>query len=159
MKKIKWYRLVGFVVIVTVTTMFIRLPLPSTGYFNFGDVAVVFSGLLLGRVGGFIAGGIGSALADILLGFAIFSPLTLLAKGVEGFLCGYAKGKTKTLKYIYPALGVMSMIVIYFIGEVFMPQIKFAGAIAELIPNLIQAVGAYTGGKLLFNIYNRIAQD
>lgn len=159
MKNVKWYSLVGFSVIVTVTTMFIRLPLPSTGYFNFGDVAVVFAGLMLGRWGGLIAGGVGSAAADILLGYAVFSPLTLLAKGTEGLLSGFAKGKKGFVYWVLPALGTLSMVAIYFIGECFMPQIKFAGAVAELIPNLIQATGGYIGGKLLFEIYNRIATD
>ena len=57
----KWYYPVGLLVVVLMTTLFIRVPIPSKGYFNFGDVAVVFSGLLLGRRGGFIAGGLGSA--------------------------------------------------------------------------------------------------
>ena len=75
MKNIKWYSVVGVTVVVLVTTMFIRVPLPSKGYFNFGDVAVVFAGLLLGRQFGAFAGGVGSALADVLGGFAIFAPL------------------------------------------------------------------------------------
>ena len=48
----KWYYLVGLTVAVMVITYFIRIPLPSKGYFNFGDVAVVFSGLFLGWRGG-----------------------------------------------------------------------------------------------------------
>ncbi|MCX6220151.1 MAG: ECF transporter S component [Bacteroidia bacterium] len=159
MKNIKWYKLVGFTVIVTVVTMFVRLPLPSTGYFTFGDVAVVFAGLILGKGGGLIAGGIGSAAADILLGYAVFSPLTVLAKGAEGILSGFAKGKTGIIYWVLPALGTLSMVAIYFGGECLMPQVKFAGAIAELIPNLIQAAGGYIGGKLLFEIYNRISTE
>ena len=37
-------------VVVALITLFIRIPLPSRGYFNFGDVAVVFSGLVLGSL-------------------------------------------------------------------------------------------------------------
>lgn len=159
MKNIKWYTLVGFLVVVLLTTMFIRIPLPSTGYFNFGDVAVVFSGLMLGRWGGAIAGGVGSALADILGGFAVFSPLTLLAKGAEGLLSGFSKGKKGIMYWLFPALGCLSMVAIYFIGEIFMPQIKIAGAIAELPANLVQAVGGYIGGKLLFEIYKRVTEN
>ncbi|MGD9266763.1 MAG: ECF transporter S component, partial [Desulfobacterales bacterium] len=54
--------------VVALMTLFIRVPLPSRGYFNFGDVAVVFSGLVLGSMTrkrsfwwGAGAGGIGSA--------------------------------------------------------------------------------------------------
>ena len=39
-------------VVVALMTLFVRIPLPSRGYFNFGDVAVVFSGLVLGQLAG-----------------------------------------------------------------------------------------------------------
>jgi len=155
--KPKWYTIVSFTVVILIITMFVRIPLPSGGYFNFGDVAVVFAALMLGKWSGAIAGGIGSALADILGGFAVFSPLTFFAKGFEGLLSGMAKGKKGFVFWILPALGVLSMVLIYFIGEIFMPAIKFEGAVLELVPNLIQAVGGYIGGKFLFEIYNRVA--
>jgi len=153
----EWYIIVSFIVVIMIITLFIRIPLPSGGYFNFGDVAVVFAGLLLGKLGGFIAGGIGSALADILGGFAIFSPLTFLAKGIEGLLSGFAKGKYGFFYWIFPLFGVISMVIIYFVGEIFMPSIRLEGALLELLPNSIQAIGGYIGGKVLFEIYNRVA--
>ena len=157
MKNQQWYVTVSFIVVIMIITMFIRIPLPSGGYFNFGDVAVVFAGLLLGKTGGLIAGGVGSALADILGGFAVFSPLTFVAKGAEGILSGYAKNKKGLTSWIFPLIGVLLMVLIYFIGESLMPSIKFEGAILELIPNLIQAIGGLVGGKILFEIYNRVA--
>jgi len=42
--------LTALIVVVALMTLFVRIPLPSRGYFNFGDVAVVFSGLVLGRL-------------------------------------------------------------------------------------------------------------
>jgi uncharacterized membrane protein len=151
----KWYYQVGLIIAVLVITMFIRIPLPLTkGYFNFGDIAVVFSGLFLGVRGGAIAGGIGSALADILGGYPLFAPITLIAKGLEGMLAGFAKGKSGFLFYLFPAFGVLAMIAIYFGGEVLMPQIGIGGAIAELLPNLIQAVGGFAGGILLRLSFN-----
>lgn len=154
---IKWYTVVSFTVVVIVITMFVRIPLPSGGYFNFGDVVVVFAGLMLGKFGGAIVGGIGSAFADILGGFAIFSPLTLFAKGFEGFLSGFAKNKKGLIFWILPGIAVISMVGIYFVGEIFMPAIKLQGAILEILPNSIQAVGGYIGGVLLFKIYSRVA--
>ncbi|MFO7659932.1 MAG: ECF transporter S component [Candidatus Cloacimonadaceae bacterium] len=145
----KWYYLVGITIAVMVITLFIRIPLPSKGYFNFGDVAVVFSGLFLGFKGGAIAGGIGSALADILGGFPLFAPLTLIAKGLEGLISGFAKDKKGFTFYLYPALGVIIMVAVYFVGELLMPQIGIGGALAELPANLIQAGGGYAGGIIL----------
>jgi uncharacterized membrane protein len=61
---------------------------PTKGYFNLGDSMVFFSALAFGWRAGAICGGVGSALADILLGFGIFAPVTLTAKGVEGLVAG-----------------------------------------------------------------------
>ena len=157
MTKIKWYSVVGVTVVVLVTTMFIRVPLPSKGYFNFGDVAVVFAGLLLGRKFGAFAGGVGSALADVLGGYGMFAPLTFVAKGVEGLLSGFAKGKQGVQYHLFPLLGTISMAAIYFLGETFVAQYGgIATALGEIVPNLIQATGGYIGGKLLFEMYARV---
>jgi uncharacterized membrane protein len=150
----EWYVLVAYVVVVLLVTRFFVFPL-GAGYFNFGDVFVVFSGLMLGKKGGAIAGGVGAAVADVILGYALFAPLTLLAKGAEGFICGIAKGKKGILTWIIPAAGALMMVTIYFVGECFMPSIKLQGAVGEALPNLIQACGGFVGGRLLFEIYTR----
>ncbi len=157
--KVKWHSIVGMTVVVLITTIFIRVPIPSKGYFNFGDVAVVFAGLLLGRKGGFIAGACGSALADIIGGFAIFAPLTFIAKGLEGMLSGFAKDKKGLLFHVFPLLGCLCMMVVYFLGEIMMPQVTLVGAIAELLPNLTQAIGGFIGGKALYHMYMRIFEN
>lgn len=155
-KNTNWYLTIGFMAIVTITTLFLRIPTPTGGYFNFGDVAVVFCGLLLGKKGGFITGGLGSAIADILSGYAMFAPLTFIAKGFEGFVCGIAKDKKGFIYHFLPLFGALSIIVSYFFGECIMPQIGFASAVAELPANTIQAIGGYIGGKFLFELYSRM---
>ena len=152
MKNIKIAAL-SIVALTSLTTLFVRIPLPSRGYFNDGDVAVVFGGLVLGfmnpRQGiwwALGACGIGSALADILSGFAVFAPLTLVAKGAEGAFAAVAASRTGTSRYILLALGGAAMIAVYFFGEVMMPNIGLQGAVAEILPNMIQAVGGAVGG-------------
>ncbi|MDD2332000.1 MAG: ECF transporter S component [Candidatus Cloacimonetes bacterium] len=151
----KWYFLVGLTVMVMVTTLIIRVPLPGGGYFNFGDVVVVFAGLFAGSKVSMIAGGVGSALAD-LIGFPIFAPLTLVAKGLEGFFCGFAHKRKGFLYFFAPATGVLTMVTIYLIGGVYYPQIGLAGALSELPANLIQAGGGYLGGMLLHRAFIRL---
>jgi hypothetical protein len=65
----------------------IPTPLPQ-GYFNLGDAVVLVTAALLGPRAGAFAGGLGSALADVLLGGYLFAPITLVAKGLEGFAAG-----------------------------------------------------------------------
>jgi len=148
----KWYYLVGITVAVMIITLFIRIPLPSKGYFNFGDVAVVFGGLFLGFKGGALAGGLGSALADVIGGFPIFAPITLIAKGLEGLITGFAKNRKGFLHYLFPACGVLTMVLVYFIGETLMPQMGIGAALVELPSNLIQAGGGYFGGMVLSKV-------
>ncbi len=153
----------ALIAVITLTTLFIRVPLPSRGYFNFGDVAVIFSGLLLGLLGGrygFIwgaaAGGIGSALADIIGGFGLFAPITLVAKGAEGALAALAQGRIKAMHWVCLILGGASMVAVYFIAETLMPNIGLQGAVAELIPNFIQAGGGIAGGRIAYAAISRI---
>ena len=80
--------------IVCVCTM-VAIPLPI-GFFNLGDAACILSAHLLGPFLGVIAAAIGSALADILLGYAVYAPATALIKGksrapqyIHCLLCSY----------------------------------------------------------------------
>lgn len=115
---------------------------------NVGDIAVVFCGLFLGRKYGALAGGVGSAIADIIGGFFIFAPVTLVAKSLEGFIAGTI-GFSKLKYYLMPLAG-LSMVAVYFISETFMPGMGIAAAASELPFNVIQAfVGAY-GGLLVY---------
>lgn len=151
----KWYYLVGLTIVVMVTTLMIRIPLPGKGYFNFGDVVVVFAGLYGGRKVGLIAGGIGSMMAD-LIGFPLFAPITLVAKGLEGWFCGFAHGKKGIEFYVFPICGVFSMVLVYFYGSLLLPQIGIAGAVAEFPANLIQAGLGLIGGKVLQQAVQKI---
>ena len=78
-----------FTALVCVATMMFILYVPATeGYFNLGETMVYTTAILLGPYIGAIAGGLGSALADVLLGFSIYAPATLVIKGLEGFIVG-----------------------------------------------------------------------
>jgi uncharacterized membrane protein len=80
--------------LVAVATLVLRIPMPATeGYINVGDAVIVAGALLLvGRSAG-LAGGIGSALADGLGGYAHWAPFTLFLKGEKGWLsAGFTSG-------------------------------------------------------------------
>lgn len=158
--------LTALLVVVALMTLFVRIPLPSRGYFNFGDVAVVFSGLVLGQLAqrrkflwGAAAGGVGSALADIIGGFGMFAPITLVAKGLEGGLCALASGRRSVARWLLLLSAGASMVATYFAAEAFMPNIGLQGAVSELVPNLIQAGGGIAGGLLTFGAYRHIAGE
>lgn len=104
--------------------MIISIPFPtSTGYLNFGDSLVMISGLLLGPVGGFFAGGVGSAFADVALGFSHFAPITFVVKGTEGLLVGLLAVRSRDSSTITPwdiagiILGALAMLAGYYFFE------------------------------------------
>ena len=145
----------SIIALTCLATLLIRIPLPSRGYFNVGDVAVVFGGMVLGcmRPGqgvwwALAACGTGSALADILGGFAVFAPLTFAAKGIEGAFAAAAASRSKAGRILLLGLGGLGMVGVYFIGETLMPNIGLQGAVAEIPSNLIQAIGGAAGGLL-----------
>jgi uncharacterized membrane protein len=131
---------------VTVATMLIRIPHPLTkGYINIGDAAVVAVAMVLGKRLGWLAGGLGSALADLLGGYAHWAPWTFLIKSVEGYIVSTSDAKAKfDWRWIVgPALMVLG----YFVVEIFM--YGTAAALAEIPGNAFQGlVGAVVGPLL-----------
>lgn len=129
-----------FAAVVCVATLVIRIPVPATsGYINLGDSMVFVSALLFGaRVGG-LAGGVGSALADILSGYGIWAPFTLVIKGVEGYVVGHiAKENTIQRSIIAVIVGGIILVLGYFIVEVV--WFGTPAALAELPGNCFQAI-------------------
>lgn len=75
--------------LIIVATMLIVIPIPfAGGYIHLGDTIIFLSVLILGWKYGAAAAGIGSALADILLSFVIWSPWTLVVKGIMAAIMG-----------------------------------------------------------------------
>lgn len=75
--------------LVMVATMFIKVPIPFTqGYVHLGDSMIFLSVLVLGKRNGCIAAGVGSALGDILGGYAFWAPWTLAIKLLMALIMG-----------------------------------------------------------------------
>jgi len=138
-----------FTALTTVATIIFVIPIAATsGIFNFGDALVMISGMLLGPIGGFVAGGIGSAMGDIALGYFAFAPFTFLIKGGEGLVVGYVSrysNNAKTLRswdLLAVFLGAIIMLIGYYIAEVLFLGISPEAALFELIVfNSLQVIG------------------
>ncbi len=161
--KMKEFALLGlFIALVAVSTMIIRVPIPQTnGYMNLGDSMVLLSASFFGPVGGFIAGGIGSALADILGGYPQWALWTLIIKGVEAIVVAWliilirVQKKTVSVKLVLCfAAATAWMVLGYFLAETIMYDQK--AALAELPANILQAFGSVVLASLLFPIFSRI---
>lgn len=147
--------------LVTVATMAFQVPIPATkGYINLGDTVIFIAALLLGPRYGALAGGIGSALADLLSPYAAWAPFTLVIKGLEGFIAGYilyrvfsGENSLKS-KLIAMALGGLWMTVGYFGAEVILYGTP--AAMVELPGNLIHAGGSALIALPVVHIMSRI---
>ena len=110
-----------FIALVTVATLAIRVPIPATGgYVNIGDTMIMFIALLFGKRYGAICGGLGSALADVIGGYMQYALITLVVKGLEGFLVGFLFDSFKRKKVLAPVvclLGAVFMVFGYFVAE------------------------------------------
>jgi len=104
-------------VLVCVATMMISVYLPATyGFFNIGESMVYVSAILFGPYVGGISGGVGSMLADLFLGYAIYAPGTLIIKGIEGFVVGYFYYKMKKLKFSQNQWRILTIIYAFIIN-------------------------------------------
>lgn len=125
---------------------------PTKGYFNLGDSMVFFSAFAFSWRAGMICGGIGSAAADILLGSGIYAPITVVAKGAEGYVAGVLSrlGVRKRWGLILGiAAGGACMITTYFLGEWLVLDVGLGKALAEVPINIAQVVLGGTIGALL----------
>lgn len=146
-----------FAALSCVATMSIRIPTPGTGgYIHPGDAIVILSGVILGPVWGFLAGGIGSALSDLIGAYFIYVPITFVIKGLVALAAGllYQKvGKNQKSRYIAVILGGVADIILvaggYFVCEFF---IYGAGAAASIPANIIQGIGGLVISCILYPI-------
>lgn len=143
------------IAVTAVFTLLIRVPIPATqGYFNFSDVAITFAGLAFGPWVGLVAGGIGTALADVIGGYAQWAWLSFLAHGLEGLIIGLL-GRRRALPFIIGGwlVGALVMVALYYLGAAAILIGDWAVPLAEVPFNLIQgAVGGLVGIPLFYAV-------
>ena len=155
-----------FAALCCVATLVMQIPTPTGGFVNLGDSIVIFSAYLLSPVYAFSSAAIGSALADILAGYAQYAPATFIIKGVtalSAWLVFKATEKIVSEKAVFSPLftalaaicGEALMIAGYFLFEAFILSYGTGGALASVLPNTMQGIAAVIGGTLLCEIIKR----
>jgi len=104
-----------FTALVFAATSVIVVETPATkGFFNLGETMVYTAALLGGIVVGTIAGGLGSALADLYLGYPHYAPGTLIIKGIEGFIVAHLSSRFRRLNIAqWKVVSVISAIIAF----------------------------------------------
>lgn len=139
-----------------VGTLVIAIPLP-TGYFNVGDVFVLLAGWCLGPLYGSLAAGTGSALADIIAGYAIYSPFTFVIKALDAFSAYMVWSLLKKCirkerfdiipRAVSAFIGEGLMVVGYLLVETLF--YGFYGAVSAVVGNTLQGVCCMTIALML----------
>lgn len=156
-------RLALLTALVAIATLAIRIPIPATeGYINVGDTVIIVAALLAGgRVGG-LAGGVGSALADLMGGYPHWVPFTLVIKGAEGWIMGtcgqWLDVDLQRLKGLLltggiACMGLGWMVAGYFLVEYYLYSL--GPALVSLPGNILQAVASLACGLPLTAIVRR----
>lgn len=151
--------------LVCVATMIIKIPSPLKGYLNLGDCVVLLCGYILSPMYGFLAAGIGSALADLFSGYVIYAPATFIIKGLMaliayfGFKILHDKIGNMPSRIISTTVAEIVMILGYFIFEGFM--YGFTPSAVNIPANAIQGAAGMILGVILVKIFekNKILQQ
>jgi uncharacterized membrane protein len=143
--------------LVTVGTLIVRIPNPMGGYFNVGDVMVFVAALIFGPLIGGAAGGVGSAIADI-IGFPLFAVPTLVIKGLEGLLASLITNKKNLYRDILAVVVAgIEMVIGYFLVELHLWGI--GSALAEIPANIAQiAIGGLVGIPIALVLRRRLPE-
>lgn len=139
-----------------VATVMFRIPTLTGGYVNLGDGFVLLAGFLLGPWFGALAGGIGSAIADLLAGYSMYAPGTFVAKAVTALVAGllflllrrHTKLPCAASAVMAGVFGEVCMVFLYFCYEATVLGFGL-GAAVEIPGNCMQGAAGVAVGALL----------
>lgn len=142
-----------------VATMIIKIPSPLKGYLNLGDCVVLLAGWMLSPTYGFLAAGLGSALADIFSGYVTYAPATFVIKGLMaliafyGFKLLHSKLGNISSRIISGTVAEVVMVAGYFIFEGFL--YGFGPSLVNIPANVIQGIAGLIIGTILVKVFEK----
>ena len=148
-----------FAALCCVATMIIKIPSPLKGYLNLGDCVVLLSGFMLTPVYGCLAAGIGSALADIFSGYALYAPATFVIKGAMALVAYYGyksiakKAGGTAARIISGAAAETVMAIGYYVFEGFI--YGFVPSMVNIPANVVQGIAGLVIGLMLVRVFEK----
>lgn len=140
--------------LIFVLTRFLQIPIPATqGYIHLGDAGITFAAFAFGPWVALLAGGLGTALADLSSGYAQWAIFSLLVHGAQGGVMGWLNRKqvTATSAILSIVVGVAIVVGGYLLAGIIL--VGFGKAVTEIPFNLIQALsGGIIGAPLYFAV-------
>lgn len=139
----------------TVVATMIRIAPSSQSYFNLGEVVVYASAILFGPLVAAPGVAVGSALADVILGFPIWAPFSFFIKGIEALIVSTLSSGSGSLSRHGLAIvpGAAWMIVAYCASVWYL--YGRAAVPVELTIDLAQTGVGFVGAIFLVNALRR----
>ena len=151
-----------FAALVCVATVAVRVPIPATqGYANLGDALVLLAAFFLGPLYGALAAGVGSALADLFAGYALYAPGTAVIKGLcavtAALLLRRLRSRLRWAHVPAAVVGECVMVAGYFLYE--SALLGYGLAAAGSIPaNAAQGAVGALAGVVLYQALRKVPQ-
>lgn len=103
-----------FIALTFIFTYFVKIPMPLGGYFNIGDAFIITSAIVIDPLMGILVGVLSGTLSDLVAGYALFIPFTIVAKALEALVAGLFYQKLKgVFRYSGMILGPLLMVLVY----------------------------------------------
>lgn len=168
MKKNKIVTLVAAALMASLTctaTIVIAIPTPIGGFIHPGDGLVILSGVILGPFFGGLAAGLGSMLADLILGYSAYAPATFIIKCLAAvaaallFQLLHKKSSHKILPMLTAAITAGFVVTFgYFLFEGSLLGLGFGPAFMNIPFNLLQNVFGIIISTLLYPLLRKVPQ-
>ena len=138
--------------IFTATLINIKLPIGQGGLIHLGTSMLFIAAILFGPKKGALAGAIGMGLFDILGGWAIWAPTTIISRALQGLIVGKIawskghRGDNIGLNILGAVVSMPVMIAVYYIGQAIMfkswiaPLASVPGDIIQNVVGLLIAI-------------------
>ena len=130
-----------FAALIAALTYFPKIPIPGGGYVHLGDSMIYIAATFLPTPYALCAAAIGGGLADIISGFAIYAPFTVVAKALLT-IAFTSHGKMLTRRNaLAAAIGLVITPAIYFVADAILAK-SFGAAVPGIIWNVAQAAAS-----------------
>lgn len=140
-----------------VATMILRVPSPLGGYLNLGDGVVLLCGWLLSPAYGFLAAAIGSGLADVLSGYALYAPVTFFIKGLMALIAYRTAHDASKRPLLSRTLGGVLAECVMIVGYLLFESCLygFVPSLVNVPPNAVQGLAGLVIGSVLIHIVKK----
>ncbi len=154
-KRMVWGAMFG--AMIAVATLYLKIP-AFPGYYHLGDGVIYAAAVLMGPVVGALAAGIGSALADVVGGYAIWAGPTFIIKFLTALVIGLLAYQARSWPRLIGgmAAGAAVTLIGYSITAYFLYGRQIAVALAEFYGNLGQTGSGIVIGLVLVTLLRRV---